>query len=298
MPNPLQFWKIVKEINPATIREESELPFRVAAIGTGEQMELLRRLAGLEPLLERQKAGQAWYEAGLPLTDTAWTWLPRCRFALSLSDIPDAPVSVWRLEPQNPEVYTLQIRSILNRHKDLALALPRAVPMFRREASERVIQATAVTNTKIAVASALPGVLPAIAFLLPVTSVPDMALLTKNQMMMCLRLAAVYGLDIDLTARMRELGPVVGAAFGWRALAREIVGVVPGGFGAVAKGGIAYAATVATGRAARALFETGQRPTDAQRRAWYHEALEKGRVVATDAFRRARNRDEPKPAPA
>ncbi|NMC82535.1 MAG: hypothetical protein GYA63_06765, partial [Armatimonadetes bacterium] len=52
----------MKEINPATIREESELPFRVAAIGTGEQMELLRRLAGLEPLLERQKAGQAWYE--------------------------------------------------------------------------------------------------------------------------------------------------------------------------------------------------------------------------------------------
>jgi uncharacterized protein (DUF697 family) len=97
--------------------------------------------------------------------------------------------------------------------------------------------------------------------------------------MMCLRIAAAYGLPVEPRERIAELGGIVGAAFGWRALARELVGAVPGGVGAAAKGAIAYAATVATGRAAQSFYETGQRPTVTQRRLWYDTALRRARAT-------------------
>ena len=91
-------------------------------------------------------------------------------------------------------------------------------------------------NAKLAVLSALPGVIPFTDVLLPATALGDMVLLTRNQVFLLLRIAAAYGQEVDLRARVRELLPVVGSAFGWRALARELLGLVPGGIGVVDQG--------------------------------------------------------------
>ena len=70
-----------------------------------------------------------------------------------------------------------------------------------------------------------------------------------------LRIAAAYGEELD-RERAVEILTVVAAGLGFRTVARQLVGIVPG-FGWAVKGGIAYAATRAVGEAAAAYFAAG-----------------------------------------
>jgi uncharacterized protein (DUF697 family) len=81
----------------------------------------------------------------------------------------------------------------------------------------------------------------------------DLPVLTLNQLRLVLRIAAAYGEEVD-ASRLPEIAGVVGGAFGWRALARELLGVVPVAGWAV-KGGVAYVGTKAVGNAAVRYFE-------------------------------------------
>jgi uncharacterized protein (DUF697 family) len=72
---------------------------------------------------------------------------------------------------------------------------------------------------------------------------------------MVLRLAAAHGEVLD-RERALELLPIVAAGFGLRAVARELVAVVPLAGWAV-KGAVAFAGTRALGEAALAYFEKG-----------------------------------------
>jgi uncharacterized protein (DUF697 family) len=83
----------------------------------------------------------------------------------------------------------------------------------------------------------------------------DLPVLTLNQMRMVFHIAAAYGEEMDRERAVEVIG-VIGAAFGFRALAREALGVVPG-VGWAIKGGIAYIGTRALGKAAAAYFEAG-----------------------------------------
>jgi uncharacterized protein (DUF697 family) len=77
--------------------------------------------------------------------------------------------------------------------------------------------------------------------------------LTLNQIRLVLRIAIAYGQEIDRT-RAAELLGVVGAGFGFRVIARELLDFVPVAGWAV-KGGVAYAGTKAVGEAAVRYFE-------------------------------------------
>ena len=85
----------------------------------------------------------------------------------------------------------------------------------------------------------------------------DMPVITLNQIKLVLQIASVYGQPLDMT-RALEIAAVVGGAFGFRALARELSGAVPVlGWGI--KGGIAYTGTLAIGQAALEYFDEGGR---------------------------------------
>ena len=143
-------------------------------------------------------------------------------------------------------------------HPELRLSLARHVPAFRPAVVTLLINDAAKENARLALISALPGVIPFTDFLLPATALGDMVLLTKNQGLLLLSIAAAYGQEVDLRARTRELLPVVGSAFGWRTAARQLLGLVPGGIGLVVKGAVAYAGTYTVGRAAALYYSTGQ----------------------------------------
>jgi uncharacterized protein (DUF697 family) len=90
------------------------------------------------------------------------------------------------------------------------------------------------------------------AFFIPGT---DLAVMTANQLKMVLALAAMY--DQELTQeRALELLGVVAVGFGFRTLARELLGFLPGP-GWMLKGGVAYTGTLALGEVACRYFEGG-----------------------------------------
>ncbi|MBV8085464.1 MAG: hypothetical protein JO247_11680 [Chloroflexi bacterium] len=170
--------------------------------------------------------------------------------------------------------------AVLDCLPDLGLALGRQLSAFRLEAANREIARVARVNAEVAVVSAIPQ---ASLILGPASVLADTLILTKNQGMLMLRLASMYGLSLD-KSRLVELAPVVGAAFGWRTLARELVGFLPAGFGVVPKAVIAYAGTVAAGRAAMWYYQTGRKMPaaqfDALRAASLREAKEAVKGIA------------------
>jgi uncharacterized protein (DUF697 family) len=115
------------------------------------------------------------------------------------------------------------------------------LPVLRHAVVEQTVRKFSRQNGILGVAIFIPGA--------------DMPVLTLNQIRMVLHIAAAYGEQIDRD-RALEILAVVGAAFGFRAVAREALGFIPG-VGWAVKGGIAYAGTRALGKAAVAYFESG-----------------------------------------
>jgi hypothetical protein len=108
----------------------------------------------------------------------------------------------------------------------------------------------------------------------------DTAFLTMNQIRMAFQLAAVSDRPIGYREQKSEVASIIAGAFGWRALARELVGKVPFGGGLIPKAGIAYAATFAVGLSLERLYRLGYGFTRDERKAVYEEALEHGKQIA------------------
>ena len=112
--------------------------------------------------------------------------------------------------------------------------------MLRKAVCDELIRSFSKRNGLVAAAIWVPGV--------------DLPVLTLNQARLVLRIALAYGERID-NRRAAELLGVVGAGFGFRAVARELLDLVPVAGWAV-KGAIAYSGTKAIGEAAVRYFET------------------------------------------
>jgi uncharacterized protein (DUF697 family) len=82
-----------------------------------------------------------------------------------------------------------------------------------------------------------------------------MPILTLNQIRLVLRIALAHGEEVG-PERVPELLGVIGAGFGMRAVARELLDFVPIAGWAI-KGGLAYGGTRAVGEAARRRFAVG-----------------------------------------
>lgn len=125
------------------------------------------------------------------------------------------------------------------RAKRLALAL--AFPFVRRPLSLEAVNVTAVQNAGVGLVVFIPGA--------------DLPVMTLNQAKMLLQIAAAYGQPMS-AERVRELAAVVGGAFAFRTVARELAGVVPG-LGWAVKAVVGYTGTLAMGRAAVEYFQNG-----------------------------------------
>jgi len=174
------------------------------------------------------------------------------------------------------------VAEILEEKPDLGLALARQFPAFRGVVVEEIIHEVARENALFAVATALPNVVPNLIELpwLFGEFASDTAFLTANQVRMAFQIAAACGKDVGLAQQKFEVLGIAGGAFGWRALARELVGHIPLGGGLIPKGAIAYAGTYLTGKGLELLHLQNGRHTDEELKALYRRGLERGRVVA------------------
>jgi len=174
---------------------------------------------------------------------------------------------------------------ILRGNEDIALALARQFPAFRAPFVEKAIHAVARENALFAIATALPDIVPSLIELPWVFGefASDTVFLTGNQIRMAFLIAAAYGKDVGFGDQKGAILSIAAGAFGWRALARELVGKIPLGGGLIPKGAIAYAGTYAVGKSLELYYRGNGSLTRGQRRTVYREALDRGREVAASA---------------
>ena len=175
-------------------------------------------------------------------------------------------------------------RLILEENPTLELALARTFPLFREAAASRILYRVARENALFALVTALPNVIPSI-FDLPWAVgefATDTAFLTMNQIRMALQLAAIHGRPVGFTEQKVELGTIVAGAFGWRALARELVGKIPMGGGLIPKAAIAFAGTYVVGLGLEKFNRTGSCMSRRQSKDAWAAAFEHGKKVAGD----------------
>jgi uncharacterized protein (DUF697 family) len=198
------------------------------------------------------------------------------------------PVPIVRFEGMGLEdqVAIDQLRAdILKRNVERAPAFGRALPEFRAAAAKQVIDETAAANAQFALVANIPTVLPVVGSIAAAGA--DFIVLTKNQVMMLYKLAAVHGRDLrDQRRILQEVLPVVGAGVFWRTLAREATSFLPFAAGTIPKIAIAFAGTMAVGRAADFYYRTGLRPTTEQMELFRRQALERLRKLDLPGMRR------------
>ena len=195
------------------------------------------------------------------------------------------PDDAYSFHPDETEPW---MSAILDDHSDLDIALARQFPVFRAPVVERIIQEVSRENALFALATAVPNIVPNLIELPWAIGefASDTAFLTANQVRMAFLIASACGRDAGFSAQKGPLLAIAGGAFGWRALARELVGKIPLGGGLIPKGAIAYAGTYLAGKGLETYYLGNRRFTRAQREVVYQEAYQRGRGIVESISRK------------
>ena len=169
---------------------------------------------------------------------TVWTaFLPTSSISSFARD--GSPASPQRLSVQSGGPGSVA-KAIIAGHSALELAIGRNFPLFRRAAADRIIHRISRENALFPLVTALPNVIPSVIDLPWAVGefATDTAFLTMNQIRMALLMAALYGHTVGYGEQKAQIAVIAASAFGWRALARELVGKIPLGGGLIPKAGL------------------------------------------------------------
>lgn len=204
--------------------------------------------------------------------------------------LPGKPAGAFTYYPSHPQQ---TVDDILEKHEDFGLALSRNFMPFRKTVSDRIVSAVCNENVVFAITTSLPNLVPSV-LALPLAVgefASDTAFLTMNQLRMAFLLAGANDHPIGFLQQKAEVATVIAGAFGWRAIAREVVSKIPFGGGVIGKAGISYAGTWVVGRSLERLYNASGSLAPGERRAVYEEGLKRGKQIAErmmEAFRSAR----------
>ena len=224
-------------------------------LATGRRLELLKTLHRNGETGSPGRFDLVLYEQGLACPVNAYTF--------------------FRDDPQRT------VNEVLKDRRDLGLALARNFEVFRKPVIDHVVQAVARENALFAIVTALPNVVPSLIELPWAVGefASDTAFLTINQVRMAFLIAAASGQEVGYMEQKAQLAGIVGSAFGWRTLARELVGKIPLGGGLIPKGAIAYAGTFVVGKGLERVNRFGQGYSARERREHFDGAFERGKAV-------------------
>ena len=264
-------------LSPGEVRKQAERPITLglwaddgAALAqledflTSPDVSTERRLQLAQVIFRAEDPGSP-RSFDLEICDAAMGWRPRGAFTF---------------HPHEPE---RTVEHIVATREDLHLALASRFPAFRRAVVKRVIHRVSKENAALTLVTALPNVLPSW-FEIPwafAEFASDTAVLTANQVRMAFLLAAASDRPVGYREQKSEIATIIAGAFGWRALARELVGKIPFGGGLIAKASVAYAGTFVMGSGIERVYRIGYGYTRAERRAAFDSALHTGKKVAT-----------------
>ena len=185
---------------------------------------------------------------------------------------------VFDFGPNDDPDRIIKLRDRMAEHAgDAAMALGRWYPAFRSAAARTIINDTSRANAQFALLASAPSVIPVIGSMASVGA--DMIVLTRNQLLMAIKLAAVYGKPMNTHRDIfREITPVIGGGFVWRTIAREAATFLPFAAGAIPRVAIAFAGTYSTGKAVESYYRFGVKPTRDQLGIWYRQAMQLART--------------------
>jgi hypothetical protein len=272
VPSLFHIKKAIASLNPEQVRKLADRPIRIGVYASSPQsfqriedfflrdLRPERRQESAE-LLVREPSGQG--PSDITLFEEGVIAPPRGL--------------VFRSE--HPDTL---VRSILERHEDLGVPLARAFLPFRRPFVERVISKTSRENAIFSLTTALPDIIPSIIELPWAVAefASDTAFITMNQLKMAFLIAAASDRPVGYREQKSEVAAVVAGAFGWRAIARQVVGKIPFGGGLVGKAAIAYAGTKVIGLSLDRLYAIGYTYSREERESLYRDAFQQGRNVA------------------
>jgi hypothetical protein len=188
-----------------------------------------------------------------------------------------------------PEQPKIAVAKTLKTFPDLGIALARSFEPFRGPYVSNVVADVCKENTLFALATAIPDIVPLISLPWAIAEfASDSAFLTMNQIRMAFMIAGASDRDVGYMEQKSEVAGVIGSAFGWRALARELVGKIPFGGGLIAKAGVAYAGTKVVGLSLDKFYSLGYTYSREERKELYAEAYRQGKSVAAKLLRMIR----------
>lgn len=173
---------------------------------------------------------------------------------------------------------------IVAENPKIELALARTFPLFRPAVSARIIARVSRENALFSIVTALPNIVPNLLELPWAIGefATDTAFLTMNQIRMALTLAAAHGRDVGYAEQKIEIAGIAAGAFGWRAIARELIGKIPLGGGLIPKAAVAFAGTYVVGLSLEKINRTGSGLSKQERRDAYADAFAKGKEAVKE----------------
>jgi uncharacterized protein (DUF697 family) len=311
MANPLKLanlWRILRDVDLASVRAAARARFSLAFVSeTGEDAIRLRALlskdlAQFHPWIACAAAADA---SLLSLEDAFAAVViareadlsPQLRQAAKRFSDAGAPVLTVVVGDVSPHAAVIRAgeRMRLTTHAlddaavervaaalsdavnaDRRIALAAQLPRLRHAVFSRTIDETARANASFALTTGLAETIPVLTAPL---NLGDMVVLTKNQLMMCYRIALAAGRDGEPRALMTEIVGVLGGGVLFRQAARSLVGLIPI-VGVIPKVAIAYAGTHAIGRAMVLWTVEGKQVTSDLVAKYARESLAKGHAFA------------------
>ncbi len=289
-------FSVVRELSFDALREEAQLPPRLLLVGTEQESITALRdtLTGPDgasfvdtALVEELPDYLDTYD-GIILINLSQADRNRPAIRQLLNAVETAgrtltfqipPMVGAKRDLSIPNELIDDLRSrIITRLAHRQMAIGRYLPAFRKQAAAALISQTSRANAEFALLSNIPAMIPVVGNLMAVGA--DSLVLTKNQLMLIYKLAALHGRDLDHPWRIySEMLPVVGVGILWRTVARELVTLIPFAAGTIPKVMIAYAGTAVAGQAASFYYFQGKRPTREQFQQFYTRAAEIARSL-------------------
>ena len=264
-----QLKNALTNLNPSEVRAEAARPVRIGLIASSPavlgRMEAYLAPAHLSP--ERRTEALRSLIRGTGNCD-----IVLCESSLLV------PAGAFPFDLESPEQ---SIRVVLAARKDLMLPLARLFYPFRKPASQRIVRNVAKENALFCLATAVPDVVPFLSLPWAIGEYgSDSVFLTANQIRMVFLLAAANDRAIGYSEQRSEIASITASSFGWRALARELIGKIPFGGGLIPKAAVGWAGTFALGLSIERLYRLGYGFSRAERSAVYKEAFKHGKEVA------------------
>lgn len=302
-----RLWKqlavILRRLSPGSVQREADRPFSLAVVGSPQEACWWRdRL--VPPGISERKRDQALkplFTIQVPLTPAHAGMLGKFDLVWVTSTAAEEVRAVTRDytllpatgdDPEEQAWAEAMMEEMRGRHPDFRLAVARHYLPLRKAVVRQTIAAVALENAAFAILSALPNVIPS-PIELPWAIgefASDTAVITANQLRMAFMIAAASDSPVGWRQQKGQLGSILGSAFGWRALARELAGKMPAGTGLVAKGLIAYSGTQVVGRGLDHFHRVGHAFTRAEKQQVYQDAYRSGRKSIEELARRLTGR--------